>query len=232
MKNNMINKYNKAYFESRDILIPYLAKTIKTFMLKNRLHKVLDVGCGTGLLVKYLNSQNFKAMGCDSSVEGVKASILTNNRKKIVLSRATNLPFKNNSFDLVTSISVIEHLKAKDAEKFLQEAKRVLKIKGYLIIVTPNYASPLRIIQGKNWFGFKDKTHINFYTPKSLSITLSKNGFTTLKEKINVDDSFDSFLPPNKLFPLFVRKSLAYLFFKTPFSIVRNSFWLYARKVE
>lgn len=220
-------RYDRQYFEQRDYLIPYLAASIKYFCKKNKIEKVLDVGCGTGQLVKFLNNNGLIAYGCDNSQHAISMA----SSKLVKKGSATKLPFNSKAFDLITLISVIEHLKAKDAEKFLKEAKRVLKMKGYLIIVTPNYATPLRIIQGKNWFGFKDKTHINFYTPKSLSITLGKNGFTTLKEKIKVDNSFDSFLPAKlRHLPSLARLILIYLFFQTPFSVLRNSFWILAQK--
>ena len=47
------------------------------------------------------------------------------------------LPIKSNSIDIVTGISIIEHLYS--PERFLSEIKRVLKPSGFLILVMPNW---------------------------------------------------------------------------------------------
>lgn len=231
----MNKKYNKAYFESRDILIPHLADTIKNILIKNHLQKVLDVGCGTGLLVKYLNSHNFEALGCDSSVEGVKTAKMANNRKKIILSKATNLPFKNNLFDLITSISVIEHLTQKDALKFILESKRILKKNGFIFLVTPNFASPIRHLMGSNWFAYKDATHINFFTPKKLSALLVNLGFInpTIRFKVAYNPQYDRQFPISfSILPRTLKILLLHTLFNSPIAIVRDSLWILAQKNE
>ena len=49
------------------------------------------------------------------------------------------LPFADNSFDLVLSSEVIEHIL--EPEHFVQEIARVLKPDGYLLLTTPNWNS-------------------------------------------------------------------------------------------
>lgn len=55
-----------------------------------------------------------------------------------ILGSALDLPFKNNSFDLVTSLHVIEHIKHEQVTTFISEILRVLKPGGFFIIITPN----------------------------------------------------------------------------------------------
>lgn len=174
--------FDQKYFEERDYLDPKIASAVKNLAGDNHLKKILDVGCGTGKLVMYLNKFGFKAYGCDPYVqETFSASHLKPIRDNIfVNASATNLPFSKNSFDMVTLISVIEHLQKKEVAKFVIEAKRILKKNGYIFIVTPNYNSIWRKLLGKKWFGYSDPTHINFYTPASLSKLLKKNNFKTI----------------------------------------------------
>lgn len=225
--------YDKDYFEARDILPANLVITIKNLMRANKLEVLLDVGCGSGQLVKFMNNIGFCAKGCDLSTAAVKKARKINKKGSIVRASATYLPFVEKSFDIVTCISVVEHLTPKEVETFFKETRRVLKEDGYVFLVTPNFQAALKFIQGKNWFGYRDPTHINFYTPQKLSNTLKKHGFANMrltfkcKYHKSFEWEFPSFFP--KL-PKPLKILLIYLLFSTPLFIIRNSFWLAAQK--
>lgn len=85
--------YNYKYFEERDVLDWHLAETIRMLVEKNEFKLILDVGCGTGKLVKYLLDNNFDAWGCDNSKEALKFARKLH-KKRIIKASATNLPFK------------------------------------------------------------------------------------------------------------------------------------------
>ncbi len=204
----MKNKsYDKEYFKKRDNLDLKIASIIKNLSQKNGLKNILDVGCGTGKLVKYLNKYKFNAVGCDPY-------FIKKESKTFVKASANKLPFRTNSFDLVTNISVIEHLSKAEASRFLAEAHRVLRANGFIFLVTPNYNSIWRQIQGKNWFGYSDPTHINFYSPGSLAHSLKRAGFKNIKFSFKAD---------NLSFPWF-------LLISTPFWRLRDSFFISAKK--
>lgn len=103
---------------------------------------ILDAGCGNGRDFGLLLSHTNRIVGIDFSLEmvkGAKSKIdrLTNERKAAVLTGdVTRLPFRDNSFDLITCSEVLEHV-----PNWLQavvEFQRVLKPGGDLIISTPN----------------------------------------------------------------------------------------------
>jgi len=214
----MSTQYNERYFSERDRLDVNIAKSIKILMKDNHLKKVLDVGCGTGKLVKFLNENGFQAYGCDTAEIAVKTAQKNNKKNAILKASATKLPSKNNSFDLIASISTIEHLTQKEIVSFLKEAYRVLRPQGFLFIITPNFASPWRFIQGRKWFGYSDPTHINFFTPLSLAKLLKDYDFYNPKFwfKTNYKNYWKNFV--------------YYLLFSTPFCFIRNSFWIAAQK--
>jgi 2-polyprenyl-3-methyl-5-hydroxy-6-metoxy-1,4-benzoquinol methylase len=95
--------------------------------------KILDVGCGTGSVVAALNTER-EVVGCEYSEHALK---LCGRRGPLTLVKSTAeiLPFKDESFDAVTMLDVIEHLD-KDLES-LKEAVRVLKPDGHVIITVP-----------------------------------------------------------------------------------------------
>ncbi len=228
------NYYDTFYFEQRDHVDIHMAQAIRLLMKKHKLKKVLDVGCGTGRLVQWLQQHNFQAYGCDTAEKAVKiAKKITNN--KVVKGSAQKLPFKTNSFDLITCISVVEHLTQKQVDMFLKEARRVLKKDGLIFLVTPNYATPLRYIQKEKWFGYSDPTHINFYTPTSLKSILKNHSFQNIQLyfETTYDSPFDWDLPGflRKL-PKPLKTAITYLLIATPLLYIRNSFWIAGQKTK
>jgi 2-polyprenyl-3-methyl-5-hydroxy-6-metoxy-1,4-benzoquinol methylase len=212
------NHYNKQYFDERDTLDLLIAESIRIFMKDNKLKKVLDVACGTGKLVQFLNEKGFQAYGCEPEDIAVNIAKKINKKNTITKAFASHLPFNNDSFDLITGISLIEHLSKSEAIDFLKEVRRVLKPNGYIFIVTPNFASPWRFIQGKKWFGYSDPTHINFFTPLSLASLLKDYGYYNPKFWFKTN------------YPSFWKNFVYYLLFSTPFCFIRNSFWIAAQK--
>lgn len=224
--------YNKAYFKKRDHLDLLIAQSIVIFLKEKSLKKILDVGCGTGQLVRFFNKKGFNALGCDPSKEAVNFAQKINS-KSIKKASATQLPYKTGSFDLITSISVIEHLNQKEARKFLNEAKRVLKPNGYIFIITPNFSSPFRYLLGGKWFAYSDATHINYFTPKSLKSQLMKSKFknVTFRLKTAYNVPFDWYLPkPLRKLPMPFKNLMNYLMISSPLSTMRDSLWVLAQR--
>lgn len=99
----------------------YRAFTIKLFLNPK---SVLDVGAATGLLVFYLRKLGIEAYGIEVSryaLSKVDPSI----RKYLRLGNIIRLPYSNNSYELVTTFNVLEHLNSKQIPKALNECDRV-----------------------------------------------------------------------------------------------------------
>ena len=77
--------------------------------------KILDVGCGTGISSQF----NCKVIGIDPLSNLIKQ----NNNKNKIIGLAEVLPFKNNSFDYVISITAVHNFK--NIKKSICEMKRV-----------------------------------------------------------------------------------------------------------
>src|SRR6185503_7537952 len=90
------------------------------------------------------------------------------------------VPYPDASFDVVTSIEVIEHLHPAIAHRFLQEARRLLKPGGRLIVTTPNYRSlwPFieMVLERVSPVKYHDQ-HINKFTPTSAVKFVESGGF-------------------------------------------------------
>ena len=97
---------------------------------------ILEVGCGRGLMLSKLVAAK-KRSGIDPSSVAIDFAILQNPNTEYRVAFAEKLPFGDNSFDLVYSLEVIEHVK--EYESMVEEIFRVLKPGGVVYIQTPNY---------------------------------------------------------------------------------------------
>lgn len=232
MKKSLKKYYTKKYFKDRDHLDLFTAETLKILMTEKKYTKMLDVGCGTGRLVKFLNDAGFDAFGCDIYKEGLRVAGKINKPGTIIKASAFKLPSKNRSIDLITAISVIEHFKKDESVLFIKEAKRVLRKNGMIFLITPNFNSPMRYLLGKRWFGYSDPTHINFFNPSSLGKLLKQNGFKNIRTRIKsaYNVNFDWYLPKFLTgLPMPARNLINYLMISSPLSTFRDSFWMTAQ---
>ena len=102
---------------------------------------VLDLGCGDGLLLSLLKEKGIIGKGLDISEEGAEKAKMKGFDVS-VSDFSSRLPFPDNSFDIVISLDVLEHLY--NPKNLLTEASRVSK--GSVIISVPNFNSlPARL---------------------------------------------------------------------------------------
>lgn len=145
-------------------------------------HKLLDLGSGDGSFVNVCKEYGIDAVGLDGSSNEIN---FENDKLK----------YENETFDIVTLVSVIEHIG--NPSNILREIFRVLKKKGVLIIVTPNFKYSYRSF-------YDDPTHLRPYTNKSIGSLM---------------ELFD--FKPLKVVPMLVNKPL--FFWKIPFSFYISS---------
>jgi SAM-dependent methyltransferase len=98
--------------------------------------RVLDIGCGTGALLDQLKTCSAELWGLDVSPEALKYCALRGHGN-LVAADAAQTPFRAGYFDVITAIGLIEHLDNDIA--FLQEAKRLLKPNGVLVLLTSSF---------------------------------------------------------------------------------------------
>lgn len=120
-----------------------VAKTLLKYKKSDA--KVLDLGCGTGLTLAMISQYFPSSIGAEIGDMEIKATkeILKKVKVKIPVIKydGVKLPFKNNSFDIVTSIEVIEHVEKPNL--MLKEINRVLRKNGILHITTANKWWPI-----------------------------------------------------------------------------------------
>ncbi|CAK8714505.1 hypothetical protein GCAAIG_03860 [Candidatus Electronema halotolerans] len=196
-------KFNKEYYKSyldinvfrkigRRFFTPKVFALFKVIRSLAPEAKVLDVGAGTGGFLEIIEqaNQKIKTFGIDIGNPPVFMS-----KGFFIRGDILNLPFQDNSFDLVTCSHVIEHIT--DPFNAIAELKRICKPDGYIYVEVPSHRSALMPIGVNFW---DDPTHIRPYTRISL-----RKLFEIQELKIIKDG---------------VKRSLSGIFFGFPYMII------------
>ncbi|MDI6847182.1 MAG: methyltransferase domain-containing protein [Candidatus Bathyarchaeia archaeon] len=110
---------------------------------------VLDVGCGTGLLFKYVANKAKTIVGLDISRKilfQAKKHAKTFPNVHIIWADADNMPLKENIFDYVLAVTLIQNMP--DPTKTLNEVKRVTKDNSVIIVTGLKKKFPIEIFEG------------------------------------------------------------------------------------
>ncbi|HWP49023.1 MAG TPA: class I SAM-dependent methyltransferase [Candidatus Limnocylindrales bacterium] len=150
------NKGSIAYFDqvAADYFQRYYENSPGGYALRVRQEKVLelldkptgkllDVGCGPGVMVPKLINLGFEFWGVDASprmIEQCHKAFGKVNRAHFTVGNATALAFADEFFDVILCMGVIDRIK--DYETAIQEMSRVLKPGGTLLITFTNLLSP------------------------------------------------------------------------------------------
>lgn len=154
--------------------------------------KILDVGCGMGNYSVLLLGNGNSVVGTD-----VEDRRLSPFKEQISFKKANGdytYPFEDNSFDLIVSFDVIEHVT--DDGLYVKEIHRLLKKGGHTVVATPNkfrLSNVLRIILSGHlieyplFLGTDDKLgdciHLREYTSKHLNDLFMKYDFSKVTVK-------------------------------------------------
>jgi len=138
--------------------------------------KILDVGAGNGRLVSRLVDKGAEVTALDVSEEMLK-KIKNKNVEKVV-GEAEDLPFVEDSFDIVIATFLIVHLK--DLNRFFDEVYRVLKPNGLFLVTNINQRKAPEIKVGKELIeveSYYHKPELVIEELESLAFKILENNF-------------------------------------------------------
>jgi SAM-dependent methyltransferase len=135
---------------------------------------ILDVGCASGYFLQSLG-QTWDKHGLEIFHVAAQRA-----RERGGISvhecEMTAAGFANDSFDVVCSFDVVEHLS--DPMAFFREARRILKPSGWLLLGTGDSGTAGAVLSGSRWTYFAIPEHVSFFSRHSLRLGLRKAGFT------------------------------------------------------
>ncbi len=172
------DRYDDWYRTRTGRYVDRTEKWLVFSMLRTKSGKALDLGCGTGNYTLELKRRGFDVIGLDAS-EGM-LRIARSKGLNCIKGNAYSLPFPDESFDLVLSVTMFEFIH--EPEKVLAEIYRVLKPGGEVLIGTMNGRSLWFLFKRlKSLFTETAYRYARFYTPGELEALLRGAGFKNVE---------------------------------------------------
>lgn len=97
---------------------------------------VLDCGCGIGRWGYLLRKKGFAVVGFDLTKRYINEAKKLSAYSALLLADASCLPFRDNSFDCISAVELLEHLPKEKGHQFLEEVKRTARKK--VVLSTPS----------------------------------------------------------------------------------------------
>lgn len=150
--------------------------------------KILEIGCGIGSVVAELTTQGYDITGTDISREAIAYGLKKYGDIKLQVQAAEMLEFEDETFDIVLSFDLFEHIAQVD--RHVSEVFRVLHAGGYYLFQTPNkYSNAIFETLSKKSLKWR-RAHPSLHTPGQLRRRLSRHGFEVRFVKMNPINEF------------------------------------------
>lgn len=141
---------------------------------------IVDLGCGDGNAILAF-PPSFTPFGIEISTE---AAATADRAFRARGGYVVNAPcveglrqFPEGFFAAASLRSYLEH--EADPLPVLNNLQHALAPGGFAVVKVPNYGSLNRRVMGSRWCGFRYPDHLNYFTPKTLSMMAAKVGFST-----------------------------------------------------
>jgi len=174
---NHYNNYPIGYGVDSAITTTRINEALDGFEEFRKTNKMLDVGCGPGLFLIEAKKRGWEVYGTEFTDNQLK--YLNDKGINTLKGKLTNESFEAGMFDVIISSEVIEHINNPVEE--MQHFYRLLRKGGLVYITTPNFNAIERFFLKGNYNIIEYPEHLCYYTPKTINLLLSNNGFKKLK---------------------------------------------------
>lgn len=151
---------------------------LQTFEKYRQTNRILEIGASVGGFLYQAGKQGWNAVG----VEPVNACASFGRNKhnlNIIPNTLEQAGLAQNSFDVVFSNAVLEHLES--PSRVLQEVFKLLRPGGIACLRTVNYESYTKDFIGSDWKLIDPRAHLSLFTPRTLREACEKSGLRVLR---------------------------------------------------
>jgi SAM-dependent methyltransferase len=187
---------SKYYRFKRKLTLKPILRIIRN-SVKSKEFSLLEIGTGAGYLIAFLESEFPKAKltGLEYDIRLVSLTQRKVKNARIVQGNAEEFNLKDETFDIIVSLQVIEHLYR--PELMLVSARKHLKLGGIFIFTTPNLSGYGAKIMKDNWHGYRED-HVSLKEFSEWIAFVRENGFSPMY----CGSTFFSGIPMLNRFPL------------------------------
>lgn len=181
-------QYSEAYYGPDNVkfipaveaLVAWITskRAARVHALMGRQGRILEIGCGRGLLLRDLAELGHECHGIERSALAARRATQTEGLR-VYTQPLENCAFTEHYFDAVIIWHVLEHLDHPHIT--LELISRLLKPDGLLYLEVPNLSSLQSCSTGKNWFHLDLEHHLYHFTMNGLHRLLRSTGFRVEK---------------------------------------------------
>jgi 2-polyprenyl-3-methyl-5-hydroxy-6-metoxy-1,4-benzoquinol methylase len=179
--------YDEGYFTERNAYLAQaeafraaLAEVVDLAAAYQPHGRLVDIGCGPGLLLEIAAARGYTASGCDVSAWATEHA-----RQRGLDVRTGELAaagYPTAGFDVAVVNHTLEHIPAPGP--FLAEIRRILKPGGILVVGVPNFGGLMAQIMRERWAGLLPDQHLWHFTPDTLRRLLDTAGFAVQEVRV------------------------------------------------
>ncbi len=152
-------------------------KSINKYLNNTHKKNLFEIGCAYGFFLEIAASHFQEVSGIDISSDAVQYA---KDVLKLNVFSGDFLSFNTKeSYDIICMWDTIEHLS--NPELYIQKVYQLLRPGGILCITTGDIGSLNARFRGRKWRQIHPPTHIHYFSSKTLSMLLEKEGFNVLK---------------------------------------------------
>ena len=153
---------------------------LRKILYSVRGRRVLDLGCGNGLLLYWLQRWGAEASGMEISNSAALSAAKLLGKDCIKAESIERADYPDHSFDLITAWHVLEHLD--DPLYVLEKIARIIKPDGLVYVEVPNAGSWSARRLSSSWLGYDVPNHLHHFTPEMLQELAARAGLYCVRE--------------------------------------------------
>jgi len=194
LRQDVAENYDSYYKTDFGKKVDKLEKKIISELLNDiQKEKLLDIGCGTGHWTDFFVRHGFQVTGVDSSESMLNIAKRKNIKAQFILANSENLPFEDESYSIITSITMLEFVENQD--KAIRELYRILKKGGWLIIGCLNADSTIGMNKKKD----EVLKHANLFRISDLKSMFYQFKLLKINQGVYVKENYEIIEPLNNL---------------------------------
>lgn len=179
-----VELYDQEYFTERNAYLAHaaafsaaLAHVLDVAAEYKPRGRLIDIGCGPGLLLDLARQRSYAVQGCDISPWATQYAREQGLDVQTGDLHAVNYP--SGQFDVAVVNHTLEHVP--DPRAFLEEVYRILAPDGIIVVGVPNFASFMSQLMRERWAGLLPDQHLWHFTPQTLRKMLRRANFCTAR---------------------------------------------------